>query len=45
MPVTPETAEVSIGSVWRQYMVGSFAMVHISITRNGRLVTHRGVNM
>lgn len=36
---------LAIGSVWCKYMAGSFAMVDITITAEGRLVARPGLNM
>jgi hypothetical protein len=36
---------LAIGCVWCSFMAGSFAMVDIVITREGRLVAKPGLNM
>ena len=42
---TPTMLGVSIGCVWSAFMAGAFAMVGILIDREGRLITHPGMNM
>lgn len=43
--LSPKMSGLSIGTVWCAYMAGSFAMVDISITRDGELIARPGLNM
>ena len=42
---TPNMQGLCVETVWCQHMAGSFAIVDISLDREGRLVIKPGMNM